>query len=73
MRNKKYIKTEDLDWTWEVEKKTHKLTLTYKVTGETVVGELNEGRNMRVPLQERKRDLYDSLLDKLEQQVFGEK
>lgn len=67
-----YIKPEDLDWKWDFDKKTktHKLTMTYLPTQQSVSGTVTENRT-RGSMIDRKRDLQESLREQLEDLVFG--
>jgi len=73
MRNyHEYLKGEDLDWYWSVDRKTktHKLTLTHMPTKKSVNGTITEG-NRRENFTARKRGLQEALTEQLEDLVFG--
>lgn len=73
MRNyNEYLKAEDLDWYWSVDRKarTHKLTLTHIPSKKSVNGTIIEGKG-RDSLNQRKRELQKILTEQLEDLVFG--
>jgi hypothetical protein len=68
-----YIKQTDLEWDWTHDRKAmvHRLTLKHIPTQKTVSGEVSEARTGRGQLEQRKRDLWEDLMDKLEEQVYA--
>jgi hypothetical protein len=67
-----YLKSDELDWYWSVDRKarTHKLTLTHIPTKKSVNGTITEGKG-RDSLTARKRELQETLTEQLEDLVFG--
>lgn len=70
--NTSFIKHEDINWNWyfDPEKKIHKLTIYHTPSKKSVVGEIAESKNAKKSLFEKKKDLYDSLILKLESMIF---
>lgn len=70
--HKTYIKHEDINWNWyfDQDKKVHKLTIYHVPTKKSLSGEILDLKNSKKPMAERKKDLYDSLILKLEEMLF---
>lgn len=68
------IRTEDVDWLWQndTKRRVQTLTLTHTPTKTAVSGELR-GQVPAHQLQGKKRDLFDDLLEKLEEAVVNER
>lgn len=66
-----YLKTEELDWFWTYNEldKSFTLTLTHLPSNISVNGTIKAIG--QVPLTQRKRDLHDSLTEKLQEVLFG--
>jgi len=67
------LKQRDVDWRWDRTKGGEKLTLTHIPTGKQVVSEeIRVGRrDNKSYSQQRKKQVYDDLFDKLEEVVYG--
>lgn len=66
-----YIKPEDIDWKWEYngKNKSHKLTLIYLPTNQSVSGSINDGKLSKKELIDAKHDLKEDLREQLENLV----
>lgn len=70
------LKQKDVDWKWDKTGKGEKLTLTHIPTGKTVTEEIAVQYGFRragakLTTQEKKKQVYDDLFDKLEEVVYG--
>lgn len=68
------LKAEDVDWFWSSQAKgrntTYELTLTHKPTGKKLSGKIKEGRYTHAEIAEKKRALYQTLFDQLEDLIL---
>jgi len=70
----KYLRSEEVDWSWNYDSKTrvHRLTLIHTPTNKSVSGEIKDSKVPRGKMSEKKRELQEDLRGRLEDLVFNE-